>query len=70
MNLCMKGAGWCFGPGAMATLSSPKTKRLDKRLLGVMQGGDFRVSLIILMFYKPANQDAQQSHGTAGPENF
>lgn len=70
MNLCMKVAGWCFGPGATATLSSPKTKRLDKRLLGVMQGSDFHVSLIILMFYKPANQDAQQSHGTAGPENF
>lgn len=71
MNLFMTVAGWCLGTGAVTTLSSPKTKRFDKRLLGVMQGSDFHVSLIILMFYKPANQDARQSYGTAaGSENF
>lgn len=54
----------------MTTPSSPKTTRLDKRLLGLLQGSDFHVSLIILMFYKPANQDAQKSHGIAASENF
>lgn len=66
----MKVTGWRLGTGAMTTLSSPKTQRLDKRLLGLMQGSDFHVSLIILLFYKPANQDAQKSYGIAGSENF
>ena len=40
------------------TLRSLRIKRLDKLLLGFMQGSDFHVSLITLMFYKTVNQDA------------
>lgn len=54
----------------MAAPSSPKTKRLDKLLLGFMQGSDFHVSLIIFMFYKTVNPGAQKSYGIVGSENF
>lgn len=39
-------------------MCSPRIKKLDKLLLGFMQGSDFHVSLITLMFYKTVNQDA------------
>lgn len=38
-----------------------KDQRLDKLLLGFMQGSDFHVSLITLMFYKTVSLDAQKS---------
>lgn len=35
-----------------------------------MEGSDFHVSLITLMFHKTVNQDAWKSWGIGGPENF
>lgn len=69
INLFMKVTAWCLGTGARTTLSSTKTKRLDKLLLGFMQGSDFHVSLIILMFYKTVSQGAQKTCGIAGSGN-
>lgn len=43
------------------TMNSLRIKRLDKLLLGFMQGSDFRVSLITLMFYNTVNQEAEKS---------
>lgn len=58
VNLFMKVIGWLVGTGARMTMSSLRIKRLDKLLLGFMQGSDFHVSLITLMFYKTVNQGA------------
>lgn len=58
VNLFMKVIGWLVGTGARTTMSSLRIKRLDKLLLGFMQGSDFHVSLITLMFYKTVIQDA------------
>lgn len=44
------------GTGARTAMSSLRIKRLDKLLLGFMQGSDFHVSLIILMFYQAVNR--------------
>ena len=57
----MKVRGWCLGTGTGTTMRSLRIKRLDKLLLGFMQGNDFHVSLITLMFYKTVNQDASKS---------
>lgn len=58
VNLFMKVIGWCLGTGAETTMRSLRIKRLDKLLLGFIQGNDFHVSLITPMFYKTVNQDA------------
>lgn len=58
VNLFMKVIGWPVGTGARRTMSSLRIKRLDKLLLGFMQGSDFHVSLITLMFYTTVNQGA------------
>lgn len=51
-------------------MSLLRIKRLDKLLLGFMQGSDFRVSLIVLMFYTTVNQDAWKSFRMGGSENL
>lgn len=58
VNLFMKVIGRQVGTGARTTMSSLRIKRLDKLLLGFVQGSDFHVSLITLMFYKTVNQGA------------
>lgn len=35
-----------------------------------MQGSDFHVSLITLMFYETVNQDAEKSQGIEEPEKI
>lgn len=50
-------------------MPSLRIRRLDKLRLGLTQGSDFRVSLIVLMFYMTVCQNAWKSNRIGGSED-